>query len=142
MIIMAIDIGEVRTGLAVCDSGESFAFPRGVIHERNRAKLVEKIVLAMRENNAELIVAGLPKNMDGSEGFKAQECREVAEQVAAASGLPLEMQDERLTTVSAHIALESSEISGKKRKNVVDTVAATIILENFLTKRKQQSKGD
>ena len=136
MIIMAIDIGAARTGLAVSDKGEKFAFPRGVIHEKNTEKLVEKIAAALSENNAELIVAGLPKNMDGSEGFKAAECREIAEKVAKISGLPLEFQDERLTTASAHIALENNQISGKKRKNVVDTVAATIILEAFLARRK------
>ena len=136
MIIMSVDVGTARTGVAVSDQSESFAFPKCVITEYNREKLVEKLTLKAKETGAELIVVGLPKNMDGSEGFKAKECSELAEKLQAASGLPVEMWDERCTTVSAHTALNYTDTRGKKRKEIVDAVAATIILEDFLTHRK------
>lgn len=136
MIIMSVDLGLSRTGLAVSDKGEGFAFPREVIFEKNQSRLVEKIAQAAEEYSAELIVVGLPKNMDGSEGFKADECRKTAELIQAACNLPVEMQDERCTTVSAHTALNFTDTRGAKRKKVVDAVAATMILEDFLARRK------
>ncbi len=136
MIIMAVDVGTVRTGVAVSDKAEGFAFPRGVITERNRERLIEKLAQTARENGAEEIVVGLPRNMDGSAGFKAEECTALAENLKTASGLPVRMWDERCTTVLAHDALSRSGVSGKKRKEVVDAVAATMILEDYLRFRK------
>ena len=83
-----------------------------------------------------MIVVGYPKNMDGSVGFKAKECEEVANLLKEKTGLPVELWDERCTTVSAHTALNFTDTRGKKRKAVVDAVAATIILEDFLNHRK------
>lgn len=136
MIIMSVDVGTARTGVAISDQTESFAFPKGVITEYNREKLVERLTQTAKETGAMLIVVGLPKNMDGSEGFKAKECLELAEKLQAVSGLPVEMWDERCTTVSAHTALNYTDTRGKKRKQIVDAVAATIILEDFLSHRK------
>lgn len=133
---MSIDLGQARTGLAVSDKGEGFAFPRGIIEEYNREKLFEKIRLKAVEFSAELLVMGYPRNMDGSEGFKAQECAEAAERLREITGLPVQLWDERCTTISAHATLQMNDISSKKRKKVVDTVAATIILEDFLRSRK------
>ena len=81
-------------------------------------------------------MVGLPKNMDGTEGASAQNARAVAQTLHALTGLPVEMQDERGTTITAHSFLNDTNTRGKKRKNVVDEVAATIILQNFLDKRK------
>lgn len=137
MIIMSVDLGLARTGVAVSDAGEGFAFPKGVIHERSREKLVQLLSQKAVELSAQLIVVGYPKNMDGSAGFKAQECAETAEMLRAASGLPVELWDERCTTVSAHTALNYTDTRGKKRKNVVDAVAAVMILEDYLRFRKR-----
>lgn len=136
MIIMSVDLGKARTGIAVSDEGESFAFPKTVITEYNTEKLVQKVADCSKEYGAELIVVGLPKNMDGSEGERAQECREIGEKIATLSGIEVVMWDERCTTVSAHTALNFTDTRGKKRKAVVDAVAAVIILEDYLQYRK------
>ena len=133
---MSVDLGKARTGIAVSDSSESFAFPKQVITEYSEEKLVAKIASAAKEYGAELIVAGLPKNMDGSEGFRAEECRATAEKIAEACGIEVVLWDERCTTVSAHTFLNMNDTRGKKRKQTVDAVAATIILEDFLRRRK------
>ena len=138
MIIMSVDLGKARTGIAVSDSLESFAFPKAVINEYNTEKLVEKINGYAKEFGAELIVVGLPKNMDGSEGFRAIECKEIAEKIKEATQKEIVLWDERCTTVSAHTALNYTDTRGKKRKNVVDAVAAVIILEDYLAFRKNQ----
>ena len=136
MYIMSVDVGTARTGVALSDKGEGFAFPKCVITEYNREKLLEKLADKAKELGAEMIVVGYPKNMDGSEGFKAKECAEVAERLREMTGLTVELWDERCTTVSAHTALNYTDTKGKKRKNVVDAVAAVIILEDYLSFRK------
>ena len=139
MIIMSVDFGKARTGVAVSDKGEGFAFPKGVITEYNRDKLIEKLAEKAKELGAELIVAGLPRNMDGSEGFKAEECRENALLLQEKSGIKVELWDERCTTVIAHQALSQNNVRGKKRKETVDAVAATVILEDYLRFRKNSN---
>ena len=140
MIIMSVDLGKARTGIAVTDSGESFAFPKTVITEYNNEKLIEKICNCANEYSAELIVVGLPKNMDGSLGWRAEECSETAKKIKEKSGKEVVMWDERCTTVSAHTALNFTDTRGKKRKNVVDAVAAVIILEDYLNFKKNNLK--
>ena len=133
MIIMSVDLGDARTGIAVSDATESFAFPRTVINEWNKEKLIEKILIEAKESGAGKIVVGLPKNMDGSLGFKAQECTELADKIRAGfTAGEVVMWDERCTTVSAHHALNATNTRGKKRKAIVDAVAATMILEDYL----------
>lgn len=136
MVIMSVDYGDVRTGLAVCDKNEILASPVGVIKESNSNSLVSKIVSAANERKAEAFVVGLPKNMDGSEGFRAEACREFAKLLEEESKLPVFLYDERLTTVSAHNALNMTDTRGKKRKNIVDAVSAVIILEDFTAHRR------
>ncbi|MEE1238997.1 MAG: Holliday junction resolvase RuvX [Acutalibacteraceae bacterium] len=136
MIIMSVDLGKARTGIAVSDSGESFAFPKTVITEYNTEKLVKKIAALSGEYGAELIVVGYPKNMDGSAGSRAEECKAIAEKIGAESGKETVLWDERCTTVSAHTALNFTDTRGKKRKEVIDAVAAVIILEDYLKFRK------
>ncbi|MGN0493830.1 MAG: Holliday junction resolvase RuvX [Acutalibacteraceae bacterium] len=138
MIIMSVDLGKARTGIAVSDSGESFAFPKTVITEYNTGKLINKISALADEYGAELIVVGYPKNMDGSSGSRAEECREIAEKIGLASGKETVLWDERCTTVSAHTALNFTDTRGKKRKEVIDAVAAVIILEDYLKYRKNR----
>lgn len=136
MVIMAVDLGDARTGIAVSDKGEGFAFPKGVIKEYNKEKLLITLCKKAKELGAEMLVVGYPKNMDGSAGFKAQECEMLGNKLAEMCNLPLVLWDERCTTVSAHTALNFTDTRGKKRKNVVDAVAATIILEDYLRSRK------
>ena len=136
MVIMSVDLGKARTGLAICDKTEFLASPYKVIFEKSPNKLPDKIAEAAKEAQAEMLVVGLPKNMDGTEGESAQNARSVAQTLQELTGLPVEMQDERGTTITAHSFLNDTNTRGKKRKNVVDEVAATIILQNCLDKRK------
>ena len=139
MVIMAVDLGKARTGVALCDKTELLASPLTQINEYNREKLLDKISDLAKEKRAELLVVGLPKNMDGSEGESARNARNFADELAEKTGLPVEMQDERGTTITAHNYLNATDTRGKKRKSVVDAVAATIILEDYLN-RKHNSK--
>lgn len=136
MIIMSVDLGKARTGIAISDSGESFAFPKTVIIEYNTEKLVKKVAALANEYGAELIVVGYPKNMNGSLGSRAEECKDIAEKIGMESGTETVLWDERCTTVSAHTALNFTDTRGKKRKEVIDAVAAVIILEDYLKFRK------
>ncbi len=136
MIIMSIDLGKARTGIAVCDKTEFLASPYTVIFEKSPQKLLEKAVQTVKDIKAELVVVGLPKNMDGSEGESAQNARAFAKKIEELSGVTTVMQDERGTTITAHNFLNTTNTRGKKRKNVVDEVAATIILQDFLDSRK------
>ena len=136
MIIMSVDYGDVRTGVAVCDKNEILASPVTVITEKDADVLIEKIMYLANERNVQMFVVGLPKNMDGSEGFRAQACREFSEKLSEKSGIPVQLYDERLTTVSAHNALNMTNTRGKKRKAVVDAVSAVMILEDFMASRK------
>lgn len=136
MVIMAVDYGDVRTGLAVCDKNEILASPVDVIKESDRDALVQRVISAANERKAQAFVVGLPRNMDGSEGFRAQACREFGELLEAQSGLTVSFYDERLTTVSAHLALNMTDTRGKKRKAVVDAVSAVMILEDYMAHRR------
>lgn len=137
MIIMSVDYGDKRTGIAVCDKLEMLASPVCVLTEWNAQTLAEKIVLLANERKAETIVIGLPKNMDGSKGFRADACEELGELVKQRTDIPVCFWDERLTTVSAHRILSENNVRGKKRKAVVDAVAAEIILQDYIDSRKK-----
>ena len=130
--IMGIDYGDARTGIAISDLLCTIVGSTTVIHSRKPEKTVEEIRKLVAEHDIGKIVMGLPKNMDGSEGPRAQLCREFAEQVAQATGLEVALWDERRTTVEAHNILSDHNYHGKKRKNTVDAVAASLILEGYL----------
>ena len=140
MIIMSVDYGDKRTGIAICDKLEMLASPVGVLIEWNSETLADKIVNLAVEKKAETIVIGLPKNMDGSQGFRADACKELGELVKSRTQIPVEFWDERLTTVSAHRILSENNVRGKKRKAVVDSVAAEIILQDYIDWRKSNVK--
>lgn len=140
MKIMSVDLGKARTGVAVSDESEGFAFPNCVITEYNEDKLIAKLAAKADELGVGLIVVGYPKNMDGSEGCRAKECAAAAEKLKAATGIETVLWDERCTTVSAHTALNMTDTRGKKRKQTVDAVAAVIILEDYLKYRKNRSE--
>ncbi len=138
MKILAIDYGEARTGLAICDRTEFFFFFLGTLEERDFAKLVTKIVYTIREYGAEAVVVGLPVNMDGSHGEKAEKCKRLADTLMKLTGLPVALWDERQTTMQAANYLNETNVRGAKRKEIIDQVAATIILESFLARRKNE----
>jgi len=137
MKIMAIDYGDARTGIAISDLLCSIVGSTSVIHSRNDDKTVAQILILVNENSVGEIVVGLPKNMDGSEGPRAELCRGFAQKVEQATGLPVKLWDERRTTVEAHNILSEHNYHGKKRKNTVDAVAASLILEGYLAFRKR-----
>ena len=133
--IMGIDYGDARTGVAISDLLCSIVGTTAVVNSHNTEKALADIVRMVNENNVGEIVVGLPKNMDGTEGARAQLCREFGEKVEAATGVKVVMWDERRTTVEAHNILSQSNYHGKKRKNTVDAVAASLILEGYLAFR-------
>lgn len=135
---MAIDYGDVRTGVAVCDKMEMLASPVCVIEQRNSDLLIDKICSLIPDYKPELIVVGLPKNMDSTEGERAQKCKAFAEALSEKSGIETVMRDERLSTVVAHNVLNTTNTRGKKRKAVVDQVAAVMILQDYIDFRKNQ----
>ena len=137
MKIMAVDYGDTRTGLALCDRTEFLASPLGTITEKSLPKAVEKIVYAVREYDARMVVVGLPLNMDGSEGPRAQKCRRVAELLRGIMpDIPVELWDERGTTKTAIHYMNETDTRGKKRKKLLDGEAAAIILESYLDFRR------
>lgn len=136
MRVMGIDYGDARTGIAISDLLCSIVGTTTVIHSRNPEKTVEEIQRLVQQNDVKQIVMGLPKNMDGTEGPRAQLCREFAQKVETVTGIPVALWDERRTTVEAHNILSAHNYRGKKRKNTVDAVAASLILEGYLAFRK------
>lgn len=138
MKIMAVDLGQVRTGLAVSDPTEQLASPVGTITEKNTDKLLEKVAAAAREQGVQQLVVGHPRNMDGSRGESARRAESFAASLEKAAALPVVLWDERMTTVSAIGYLNQTDTRGKKRKAVVDTVAATIILQDYLDSRRMR----
>ena len=132
MKIMAIDYGDARTGVALSDSTGLIVGSTTVIHSRRDEKTAEQLVSLCRGNGVERIVVGLPRNMNGTEGPRAERCRAFAALIEEQTGLPVALWDERRTTVEAHWILSESGCHGKKRKNTVDAVAASLILEGYL----------
>lgn len=132
---MAIDYGDVRTGIAFCDKNEMLASPFTVIKESYQPKLVDKIVEIISSEKPEKIIIGLPRNMDGSYGYRCDECKSLGEALSSKVELPIEFEDERLTTVMAHNVLSSNNVRGKKRKDTVDAVSAVMILQGYIDRK-------
>lgn len=130
--IMGIDYGDSRTGVAISDLLCSIVGTTYVIRSRNTEKALEDILQLVKQNDVGQIVVGLPKNMDGTEGTRAALCREFAQKLESLTGLPVAMWDERRTTVEAHNILSQHNYHGKKRKETVDAVAASLILSGYL----------
>lgn len=136
MKILAVDLGLKRTGIAVCDALEVLASPIGTITQDDLDALCEDVAaIAAREAVGEIVV-GHPRNMDGSRGESATRAEAFAEALGTRTGLPVRLWDERLTTVSAIGFLNETNVRGKKRKQIVDTVSATIILQEYIDSRR------
>lgn len=142
MKIMAVDLGDARTGLAVCDRTEFLASPIGVIHEKDFHQTVLQVAVAAKEYDVKMVVVGHPKNMDGSCGERAKKSELFVEKLKQMIPLPVVLWDERQTTVSAHQVLNQTNTRGQKRKEVIDEVAATIILESYLDYRKNHPETE
>lgn len=136
MKILAVDYGDARTGLAVCDAGELLARPVTVIHSHKMEEVLAQTAAVARSEGAGRIVVGNPINMNGTAGPRSELCQAFADRLRELSGLPVVLWDERSTTVSAIGILNTTDTRGKKRKAVVDAVAATLILESYLAYRK------
>lgn len=137
MKIMSIDYGDKRTGIAFCDINEILASPYTVITEGYQPKLFKKLSDIIAKEKPEKIVIGLPRNMDGSYGYRCDECKSLGDELSKICDIPIVYQDERLTTVMAHNALSENNVRGKKRKESVDAVSAVMILQSYIDSNKR-----
>jgi putative Holliday junction resolvase len=131
MKVMALDYGDARTGVAISDSLGLLAGETAVLPSWNHQKLVEDVAALAREKGVDTVVLGLPRNMDGSEGPRAEKSRAFASELEG-KGLTVVFVDERRTTLEAHGILSEAGKKGKKRRERIDAVAATLILETYL----------
>ena len=133
---LAVDYGDSRTGLAGCDESETVTSPiTPKIEEKSMNKVAAAVVESARARQAAGLVCGLPKNMDGTEGKRAEKSRRFAQRLADMAGMPVVMWDERRTTLSAAAILADNDTFGQKRKEKLDSVSAAVILESFLNWR-------
>ena len=132
--IVCLDVGDVRIGVAVSDALKMIASTYSVIRRVGWGPDVKEIARICREQEAEFVLCGLPKNMDGSEGFQAEKVRLFARQIEKA-GLEVRFEDERLSTVSAEHALIEGGMHREDRRNHVDKVAAAVILQGYLDRK-------
>ena len=140
MKIMAIDLGDARTGVAISDALGMLTGSTSVIESWNKDKTAQLVAETYRKSGAERLVMGFPRNMDGTEGPRAALYREFARLLAQTTGMEPVLWDERRTTIEAHQILSESNYHGKKRKNTVDAVAASLILEGYLAFLRNQKE--
>ena len=136
---MAVDYGDARTGIAISDESGFLASPVCVIKETAFNAVVKKTAELAVSNNAKQIVVGLPKNMNGSLGERAEKSQKFAQALEKASGVPVVLRDERCTTMSAYVFMNATDTRGKKRKETVDAAAAMIILQDYLDYLKNKT---
>ena len=136
MRIMAIDYGDAHTGIAISDPTGFLAGFTTVITAYRPEVVAEQVAVLAKEHGVEELVLGHPKNMDGTRGPRAEKAEAMAELLKEATGLPVVLWDERRTTIDAHQILMTGGQNAKKRKKVVDAVAASLILEGYLTFKK------
>lgn len=138
-VLLGVDYGDARTGLAV--SAGKMAFGAGCVVSKSMRKTVEGVAKAATCREAVGIVIGDPVNMDGTKGPRSEKCRIFADMVAQRTGLPVILWDERLTTVNAHEILSEINVRGEKRKKAVDELSATLILQSYLDKQEETSSA-
>lgn len=140
MTVMAIDYGDAHTGVAISDPTGFLAGTATTIHSRRDDVVLEELTRLVQEHRVDRLVMGFPRNMDGTEGPRAQLYREFADRVTEATGLTPVLWDERRTTVDAHRILSDAGKNAKKRKKTVDAVAASLILEGYLDFMRLQNR--
>ncbi len=133
-VLLGVDYGDARTGLAT--NAGTFAFGAGCVRAEGMKKTAQAVADAAIEKKAELIVVGNPINMNGTEGPRSEKCRAFAGILEEMSQIPVVLYDERLTTVNAHNILSELNVRGKKRKDTVDELSATIILQAYIDSKK------
>ena len=141
MKIMAIDYGDAHTGIAISDRMETLAGFTTVIDSRRQDEVVAQIQKLIAEHGVERLVLGYPKNMDGTLGPREEKCAALGEILQAATSLPLVLWDERRSTVEAHAILFHNGKNGKQRKKTVDAVAASLMLEGYLTRKRLEAQS-
>lgn len=137
MRIMAIDYGDAHTGVAISDLTGLLAGYTATIHSRRQPEVLQALGKLIAEYGVTELVLGYPKNMDGTLGPRAEKAEQMKEALEETFGLPVALWDERRTTIDAHNILLSQGKNGRKRKGIVDAVAAALILEGYLTRRRQ-----
>lgn len=137
MKILAVDYGDARTGLAVCDATELLTTPiTPQIQEKSMNKVAQQIVDMAKEKGCEQILIGLPRNMDGTEGSRAAKSRRLGSRIQDRCDIPIFFWDERRTTITAAAILSGNDVYGAKRKERLDSVSAAVILESYLDWRR------
>lgn len=142
MRFLGIDPGRKRIGLAISDLGETFSHPFKVLARRTLEQVVGEVAEICRQEEVGAIVMGHPLNMDGSRGPAALEAEQLAALIAKATGLPMQMWDERLSSVTAERSLLEADLTRAKRRKKIDKVAAQIILQGFLDARARRAQDD
>lgn len=140
MVVMAIDYGDAHTGVAISDPTGFLAGTVTTIHSRKAQVVLDELVKLVRDHRVDELVMGFPRNMDGTEGPRAQLYREFAAALEQTTGMTPVLWDERRTTVDAHRILFEAGKNAKKRKKTVDAVAASLILEGYLDFRRMQKQ--
>ena len=138
---MAIDYGDARTGIAVSDSSGTLAGDAWTINDWNAESVAGKIAEEAAKRGVQALVLGYPRNMDGTAGPRAEKSEQFAKLLQQKSGLSVTLWDERRTTIDAHRILSDNGRHGKKRKQTIDAVAATLILEGYLNSQGQKTDG-
>ena len=138
MRVMAIDYGDAHTGVALSDPTGFLVGTTVTINSWRQEVVVDRLVELIGEHRPEEVVLGFPKNMDGTDGRKADRYRELAARLEEAAGIKVRLWDERRTTIDAHQILFDQGKDGRKRKKMVDAVAASLILENYLDYKRMR----
>ena len=138
---LGVDYGDVRTGLAECDISGMLASGICTVKEGGMRNTAVRVAKEAEARSCKKIIVGLPKNMDGSEGFRAEAIRAFVKILEELTAIPVELYDERMTTMLAHRFLTETGSHGKSRKNTVDTLSAEIILQNYLDFERGQKNG-
>ena len=142
MRIMAIDYGDARTGIAISDAGGLLAGFTTVIHSRRSEQVIQEIMTLIADHRVDELVMGFPKNMDGTEGPRAELYRTFAAALEERAGMPVHLWDERRTTIEAHQILHATGKKMKNHRKTVDAVAATLILEGYLNKKRLECERE
>ena len=139
---LGVDYGDVRTGLAECDVSGLLAGPIGTIAEGGMRNTAVRVAKEAEARSCKRIVIGLPKNMNGSEGQRAETVKAFAKILSELTEIPIDFYDERMTTMEAYRFLDTTATYGKKRKNAIDTLSAEIILQGYIDKERNQRKTE
>ena len=133
---LGVDYGDKRTGLAECDASGLISSGIGTVSEGGMRNTAERVAREAESRGCKKIIIGLPKNMDGTEGFRVETVRAFGEILSSLTDIPIDYYDERMSTMEAYRFLDGAGTFGKKRKGVVDTLSAQIILQNYIDRER------